>query len=220
MEVASFGSAGDADVCVLVNPNNPDGRLLGRQMMIGLARTLHQRGGWLIIDEAFADFDTDETLVPFLPENAIILRSFGKTYGLAGLRLGFAVAAKRIAKKLRMALGPWAVSGPAIEIGQRALRDYDWRIAAERARGADAQRLNALLVSVADKSPSGTTLYRLMESRYGPELFSHLGRYGIWVRRFDHDPRLLRFGLPGPEWAWLRLRTALIAFSGSLASAS
>jgi cobalamin biosynthesis protein CobC len=214
-DVSSFEDATDSDVCVLVNPNNPDGRLIRRQMLLSLAESLHRRGGWLVIDEAFADFDAGETLIPLLPENAIILRSFGKTYGLAGLRLGFAVAAKSTATKLRTALGPWAVSGPAIEVGRRALRDAEWRVAAERARSADAQRLDALLASVVDKAPRGTTLYRLIESRYGPELFSHLGRHGIWVRRFDYDPKLLRFGLPGPDWAWSRLNNALVGFSGN-----
>jgi cobalamin biosynthesis protein CobC len=173
----------------------------------------------LIVDEAFADFDSSETLVPFLPDNAIVLRSFGKTYRLAGVRLGFAIAAKSAAAKLRIALGPWAVSGPAIEIGRRALRDYDWRDATERARRADAQRLDALLASVSDKPPTGTTLYRLIGSRYGPEVLSQLGRDGIQVRRFLHDSRLIRAGLPAPEWAWLRLQSALTGFPGILTSA-
>ena len=208
-EIASLGDTEQADVVVVVNPNNPDGRLLERGTLLNLAQTLGRRAGLLVVDEAFADFDADETLVRFLPENAIVLRSFGKTYGLAGLRLGFAIAPAGIAVPLQAALGPWAVSGPAIEAGRWALRDSDWIAAAKRARAADSRRLDALLATVADALPRGTILYRLMESRRGPDLFSHLGSNGIWVRRFAFDPGLLRFGLPGSDQAWSRLAEAL-----------
>jgi len=208
-ELASLSDTEEADVAVVVNPNNPDGRLLKRRSLLNLAESLRPRGGWLVVDEAFADFDADETLVPFLPENAIVLRSFGKTYGLAGLRLGFVIASERLAAPLRAALGPWAVSGPAIEAGRRAFRDRDWLAGAKRARAADAQRLDALLAPLAEAPPRGTILYRLMKSRRGPDLFSHLGRNGIWVRRFAFDPGLLRFGLPGSDQAWSRLAEAL-----------
>jgi cobalamin biosynthesis protein CobC len=213
LEISTLDHVDDADVLVVVNPNNPDGRLLDRRTLLDLAENLHRRGGWLVIDEAFADFDADETLVPFLPENAIVLRSFGKTYGLAGLRLGFAIASSSLAAPLRAALGPWAVSGPATEAGRRALRDRDWFAGARRARAADARRLDAMLAPLADVAPKGTILYRLMESRRAPDLFAHLGMNGIWVRRFAFNPSLLRFGLPGSEAAWSRLGGALGSFA-------
>jgi len=107
----------------------------------------------------------------------------------------------------------WAVSGPAIEAGRLALRDREWLAAAKGARAADASRLDGLLAPLADAPPRGTILYRLMESRRAPDLFAHLGGSGIWVRRFAHDPRLLRFGLPGSEEAWSRLKAALGSFA-------
>jgi cobalamin biosynthesis protein CobC len=213
-EVDSLDKAVDADILVVVNPNNPDGRVVRRPALLALSETLRQRGGWLVVDEAFADFEADETLVPALPENAIVLRSFGKTYGLAGVRLGFAVAAESTAATLRAALGPWAVAGPAIEIGRQALQDRDWLMAAGQARAADARRLDSVLAPVSDQAPRGTSLYRLTESRRAPRLFSHLGRHGIWVRRFQYNGSLLRFGLPGTEAAWLRLASAVAAFAG------
>jgi cobalamin biosynthetic protein CobC len=206
------GQAPDADILVVVNPNNPDGRVFSRQDLIAMADRLRERGGWLIVDEAFADFDAGETLVTHLPENAIVLRSFGKTYGLAGIRLGFAISRIDMAKKLRKLLGPWAVSGPAIEVGQKALRDRDWLAAAQNARAADARRLDGILAPVAASAPKGTTLYRFIESEKAPEVFTHLGHAGIWVRRFEYNPRLLRFGLPGSEAAWLRLEEAIASY--------
>lgn len=202
-----------ADILVLVNPNNPDGRMFSRQALIAMAEGQQRRGGWLIVDEAFADFDADETLVPILPENAIVLRSFGKTYGLAGIRLGFAIAHAGFAERLRAVLGPWAVSGPAIAVGLQALRDRGWLAGAYQARSADARRLDALLEKVSDAPVRGTTLYRFMESGNAPELFSHLGRRGIWVRRFEYNASLLRFGLPGSEAAWKRLDDAIEVWS-------
>ncbi|WP_457090171.1 threonine-phosphate decarboxylase CobD [Microvirga sp. P5_D2] len=204
--------AENADILIVVNPNNPDGRLFARQDLMVMSDRLRERGGWLIVDEAFADFDADETLVPHLSDNAIVLRSFGKTYGLAGIRLGFAISRIDMAGKLRALLGPWAVSGPAIEVGQQALRDRDWLAATRSARAADARRLDAILAPCSTSAPKGTTLYRFIESERASELFTHLGRSGIWVRRFEYNPRLLRFGLPGSEAAWLRLEEAIATY--------
>ncbi|KFG68662.1 threonine-phosphate decarboxylase CobD [Microvirga sp. BSC39] len=211
-DVATVDRLDGTDVLVVVNPNNPDGRLLKRETLLRLAEDLRSRGGWLVVDEAFADFEPGESLVPVLPSNAVVLRSFGKTYGLAGLRTGFALAPEPVATRLRSALGPWAVSGPAMETGRKALRDREWLEAARSARAADASRLDDLLRSVADAPLRGTILYRLLESPRAPELFQVLGEHGIWVRRFQYSPRLLRFGLPGTEMEWQRLETALARF--------
>jgi cobalamin biosynthetic protein CobC len=140
-----------------------------------------------------------------------VLRSFGKTFGLAGLRLGFAVARPELAGTVRSALGPWAVSGPAVAIGRRALADSAWLEQARRDREADTLRLDALMRPLASLV-GGTRLFRCYESASAGELFQHLGRAGIWVRRFD-DPRRLRLGLPGSEPEWLRLEEALGAFA-------
>jgi cobalamin biosynthetic protein CobC len=210
-EIETLEQAGGRDILVVVNPNNPDGRLLKRETLLRLSDGFRSRGGWLVVDEAFADFDAEETLVPVLPENAIVLRSFGKTYGLAGARLGFGVAAESIAARLRAALGPWAVSGPAIAVGRQALRDRGWLMTAREARAADARRLDGLLEPVAEEPLRGTSLYRLIGSSRASSLFSHLGQHGIWVRRFQYNRDLLRFGLPGTEDAWLRLAGALDA---------
>ncbi len=116
------------DLAIIVNPNNPDGRLLPAADLSALAIHLAHKGGLLVVDEAFMDLlPQDKSLVPILPEaGALVLRSFGKTYGLAGLRLGFAIAGIALAERLRALLGPWAVSGPAIAIGQTALEDTAW----------------------------------------------------------------------------------------------
>lgn len=199
-----------AATIVVVNPNNPDGRQLSRTELVSLAARCARRGGLLVIDEAFADFTPETSVVPDLPEGAIVLRSFGKTYGLAGLRLGFAIGAADMMARLKAALGPWSVAGPALHVGAQALADADWLARAGEARTHDASRLDALLAPHG-RIVGGTSLFRLLETPAAPALFARLGRHGIYVRRFQNAPVRLRFGLPGDEAGWSRLRAALAA---------
>jgi len=209
-EIGDLAEIGDANVVVLVNPNNPDGRVVPAEALVELAGALAARGGLLVIDEAFADFLPEASLLPILPDSALVLRSFGKAYGLAGLRLGFAVGEMRFTDALRAMLGPWAVAGPALHVGAVALGDADWLSATADARAADSRRLDALLAPLG-RVVGGTTLYRLIETPRADFLFEWLGRAGIYVRRFQHDPSRLRFGLPGDAAAWTRLADALAA---------
>jgi cobalamin biosynthetic protein CobC len=197
-----------AGTVVVVNPNNPDGRVLSRAELIGLAARCSARGGLLVVDEAFADFTPEASIVPDLPEGTIVLRSFGKTYGLAGLRLGFAIGAPESMAQLKAMLGPWSVAGPALHVGAQALSDFDWVAETGRERARDAARLDTLLAPHG-RIVGGTTLFRLLEAPQAPALFARLGRNGIYVRRFQNAPDRLRFGLPGDEAAWSRLQAAL-----------
>lgn len=208
--------AATAPCVVLCNPNNPDGRRTDPARLRALADRLAAQSGLLIVDEAFADFDPALSLAPALPHPAILLlRSFGKTYGLAGLRLGFALAAPALATRLRNALGPWAVSGPAAAIGRQALLDRDW-LRAQTARLAQATAsLDRLLTSAGLRIAGGTALFRLAESPAAPAWFTRLGNAGIFVRRFAHQPTRLRLGLPPNQPAWLQLEQALHATEGN-----
>ncbi|QCI68297.1 threonine-phosphate decarboxylase CobD [Phreatobacter stygius] len=207
-EVQSLAEAGDARVLVLVNPNNPDGGIVAPGELDDVARRFAARGGLIIVDEAFADFEPGTSIVPTLPPSTLVLRSFGKTYGLAGLRLGFAVARGDLTARLAERLGPWAVPGPALVVGTTALADRGWRDAAARARAGDAERLDRLLAKIG-RVIGGTSLFRLVETEQAADLFDRLGRHGIYVRRFQDQPLRLRFGLPAGEAAWSRLAAAL-----------
>ncbi|KMO19612.1 threonine-phosphate decarboxylase CobD [Methylobacterium platani] len=212
--------AAEADVVVVVTPNNPDGRVVPPGDLAAAAARLAGRGGWLVVDEAFADLEAFgpepvESLCAAPPPGCLVLRSFGKTYGLAGLRLGFAVAGTPMADLVRRALGPWAVSGPAIAVGCRALADSVWRREAAAARGRDADRLDALLAAAGGRIVGGTRLFRTADFPDGPGLFGRLGRAGLFVRRFEAAPARLRFGLPPDAAAWTRLAEALAAAPGA-----
>ena len=211
LEAASLEALAEVRIAIAVNPNNPDGRLASRIDLLDLHERLSRRDGWLIVDEAFADIDGHaESLAPVLPLNgAVVLRSFGKTYGLAGLRLGFAIASADIAETLRSALGPWPVSGPAIAIGGTALADPDWTAAMSARLGAEAARLDALLEKTGWRIVGGTRLFRLAAKSDAEAAFRRLLAAGILTRPFAGAPDRLRFGIPAEEAHWDRLAAAL-----------
>ena len=209
-EAKRIEDMGDLDVVIVVNPNNPDGRITPRADLLELHRRLARRGGVLIVDEAFADFDgDDESLAPVLPGKAVVLRSFGKSFGLAGLRLGFAIASADIVQPLRAALGEWPVSGPAIAIGTKALADLAWTDAMRDRLGAEAARLDGLLKGNGWRLVGGTRLFRLAAKADARAAFERLMAAGILARPFADAADWLRFGIPGDESAWRRLAGAL-----------
>jgi cobalamin biosynthesis protein CobC len=215
-EVTDLRDLAGADLAVIVNPNNPDGRLIERGALLALADALAP--GVLVVDEAFMDASMEPAAASLASDvgrrNLVVLRSFGKFFGLAGLRLGFALAAPETAVRLRAALGPWAVSGPALAIGVLALADGVW-IATMRARlGAAAQQLDRLLTGAGLDVAGGTALFRLVRTPEAGTLFDRLGRAGIVVRRFAEQPTWLRFGLPGLDYEWERLAAALGGAAG------
>ena len=210
-EATSAADLDAADCAVLCNPNNPDGRRIPTDTLRALATRLAARGGWLVVDEAFADLEPDfESLAGCLPHpGLVVLRSFGKTYGLAGIRLGFALADAPRAAAIRAALGPWPVSGIAIEIGCAALPDAAWRSAAQARLRYDAARLDALLTHPGCNVLGGTILFRLCDDPDGPARAERLAQAGILVRSFQHRRGWLRFGIPGEPDHWQRLEAAL-----------
>jgi cobalamin biosynthetic protein CobC len=209
-EVRDIGGLGDADLAIVTNPNNPDGRLVGRDILLATAAKLRQHGGVLMVDEAFVDSaPPGSSLAGDVTRNIIVLRSFGKFFGLAGIRLGFALLDRPLAARLAAILGPWPVSGPALAIGAKALADAAW-IERTRLELAHAvRRLDAMLARAGLEVVGGTALFRLARTQAAHALFRHLGRAGILTRIFPDNPVWLRFGVPGDEAAWRRLEISL-----------
>src|SRR5215470_17650781 len=212
-EIADLAAAREATLVIVTNPNNPDGRLFNKNELIALAKRLATRGGLLVVDEAFMDVGPpNASLAGEVDRNAIVvLRSFGKFFGLAGIRLGFALATPSIAARLSAKLGPWAVSGPALAIGTTALADRAWIDEARNRLIAAADRLKAILLSAGLEIVGSTALFQLARTPAAYDLFHHLGRAGILVRSFPEHPSWLRFGLPGTEADWARLQMAMAA---------
>ena len=197
------------DVLLAVNPNNPTAQLLTTEQLLKWHAELASRGGWLLVDEAFMDVTPEHSLASFTDrEGLIVLRSLGKFFGLAGLRLGFVLAAPALLGQLEKALGPWAVSGPARAVGLAALLDAStqqlWRYRLKTA----SERLDALLIQAGLSGGAGCGLFQWRESERAERLYLNLARQGVLVRLF---PALngLRFGLPHHQRDWERLEQAL-----------
>lgn len=187
----------DADVLVIGQPNNPDGRSWPIDRLLDLADRQAARGGWLVVDEAFADADPALSLAPYARRaGLVILRSFGKFYGLAGVRLGILLGPPDLTRNLAAALGPWAVAGPTLVLATRAYRDTAWADATRIRLRQAAQDLDTILAAAGLRLLGGTPLFRLVASDDAPALYERLARHGIACRRFTAYPEWLRFGLP------------------------
>ncbi len=211
-EVEDWDDTAEAPVVVLSNPNNPDGRRLAPETILARARG-DQQPTLIVVDEAFADVDPAASIVPDCgaPELAV-LRSFGKFFGLGGLRLGFLIGAPALIGAVRDVLGPWAVSGPALTIADVALQDEAWIEATREALRQGRQQMDDLFAEAGVAVIGGTDLFRLVEDERAPALHAHLAAAGILTRIFDYAPHWIRFGLPGRVADFDRLRAALKSF--------
>jgi cobalamin biosynthetic protein CobC len=197
-------------VAVIVNPNNPDGRRVAPADIMDLAARLAERRGLVVVDEAFADIAPEISVAAHAgAPGLVVLRSFGKFFGLAGIRLGFALTWPEMAEALRSALGPWAVSGPAAAIATGALADETWIAITRQRLKLSMEQMESLLRRAGLEVLGATSLFALAAHDQAQGLHAHLARQGIWVRRFPERPYWLRFGLPPESGGWERLDGAL-----------
>ncbi|RKT47276.1 threonine-phosphate decarboxylase CobD [Thiocapsa rosea] len=199
----------DLDVLVVINPNNPTGRRWSVSTLLDWHARLAARGGWLLVDEAFMDTTPRDSLAPYTDRpGLIVLRSLGKFYGLAGVRVGFVLATADLRVALHARLGPWALSGPARHVARLALTDSPWQEATRASLRRASARLAGLLSDDGLVPTGGTELFQWVCTLEAPAIQDRLARQGILVRRFD-APSSLRFGLPGDEAGWARLKSGL-----------
>ena len=202
-EVGELSALAGSDLAVVVNPNNPDGSCHAPEAL----RCLAGQVGRLVVDESFAD-PVPELSLASAPGRALVLRSFGKFYGLAGVRLGFVLGEEAAIAALAALAGPWPVSGPAIAIGCAALADRDWAAASVARLQDDARRLDGLAARAGWRLVGGGHLFRLYDTPDAAAAQELLARHHIWSRIFPWHRRWLRLGLPAPgEWA--RVEAAL-----------
>ena len=192
---------GKAQAAVIVQPNNPDGRIWPMGDLTA---------GMCIIDESFCDVMPEQSLIAAAARpGVIVLKSFGKFWGLAGLRLGFAIGDPALIAKLEQMLGPWPVSGPALRLGAQALADADWTKGARARLSVDAARLDKMMAAVGVQGLGGTSLFRLYDTEDAKWYQHILAEHHIWTRIFPYSTRWLRLGLPGTNNDWARLQQAL-----------
>jgi cobalamin biosynthesis protein CobC len=195
-----------ADLAVVVNPNNPDGRVHAPDDLIALSKEV----GLLIVDESFADPTPSISIASRAgTERFVVLRSFGTFYGLAGIRLGFALGPADIIRSLAELAGPWAVSGPALVAGAIALRDPSWAQSNRGRLARDAAALDALVAGAGWTLVGGTPLFRLFDTEDAAAAQAMLARRRIWSRTFPWSRRLIRLGIPAGDTQWQAVQETL-----------
>lgn len=203
-EVGDACGLAGADVAVLCNPNNPDGRRHDPARLLALGAR------WLVVDEAYAELAPDRSLAAHAGEPGLVmLRSFGKFYGLAGLRLGAVLGPPKLLYRLSASLGSWSVSGPALRLGATAYADRAWQDTTRARLYAAAADLRDRLAASGLEIVGGTSLFILARADDAPARWLKLAEAGVYARRFARDPTLLRFGLPATSDEADRLSASL-----------
>ncbi len=209
-EVGSLAALEGADLAVVVNPNNPDGQSHAPTTIMQLAGKV----GRLVVDESFADPVPSLSIAPMAGQaQMFVLRSFGKFYGLAGVRLGFVLGAPSEIAKLAEMAGPWPVAGPALVVGTLALSDRQWAAATMARLASETREIDVIAATAGWKLVGGTALFRLYDTPDARAAQEKLARARIWSRVFPkplpQSGRWLRLGLPGTPTEWNRLARAL-----------
>lgn len=207
---ASFAAFG-WEVCdnpaganVYVHPNNPDGRHWDRDTLLQHHKTL------TVIDESFCDVSPENSHIELAERPGfVVLKGLGKFWGLAGVRLGFAMARPETIAALEQMLGPWAISGPAQHIGQTALSDPAWAAATRTRLTQNAARLDSIAAGAGFDNPRGTSLFRLYDVPNAETVFEKLAEGRILSRIFPYSKTLIRLGLPGAARDWEQLQMVL-----------
>ncbi len=213
-EIATLSEvAAEHGVVIVVNPNNPDGRRYSRADLLALSLDLAERGAMLIVDEAFGELHPETSLAGLVAHHPhlVVLKSFGKFFGFAGVRLSFAIAGEDHAATIEAGLGPWAVSGPAL-----ALAKHCFALDAEAIRREiwqQARRLETVLSVAGLRIVANAGLFLLVEAPDPAALHAHLCRHAILTRIFDYRTNWMRIGLPADQAGLDRLQSALKAWS-------
>ena len=199
------------DILILVHPNNPTGQAFSREQLLAWHGELAARGGTLVIDEAFIDATPTLSLIDQTQKSGlIVLRSLGKFFGLAGARVGFVAAEATLLTALNERLGPWTISSAARWLAAHALTDSQWQAETRERLSKESEKLAQCLIYFGLPPAGGTPLFQWVKTTRALAVHKRLVERGILTRYFD-APHSLRFGLPGTENKWERLKAALKA---------
>lgn len=187
--VSDLDALKGADIAVVVNPNNPDGKIYSAHDLMKITDQV----GILIVDESFMDMTPQNSLANHSNHSKLlILRSFGKFFGLAGVRLGFAIGAADLCDQLRARIGPWPISGQAIEVATHAFENSAWISDTKQKLQQLTEKMDKIIPW---KLIGGTNLFRLYRVPDAYEMQSRLAQRHIWIRSFRWRNDCVRIGL-------------------------
>ena len=214
ISLADITDIGNASSVILANPNNPDGRLYARQELLELAAQLSERGGYLVVDEAFMPMDDGNSLLGALnrASNIIILRSIGKFFGLAGIRLGLVFCCAEIRRRLAAFLGLWAVTGPTLAIADHIFTHRYIADEISQKISIRHKRMREMLWQSGLTILGQNDLFFLIQHANAKGLHISLKRMRILTRIFDYNSGWMRLGLTVNSSEDARLLDALIWF--------
>ena len=205
------------DVLVVINPNNPTGKLITVHKLLEWHQQLSSRGGWLIVDEAFMDVTPEKSLVASgIKPGLIILRSMGKFFGIAGIRCGFVISDNELLQRLAKKLGPWSLTGPTRYIAKQALLDEAWQTKTRTELKESAARLHKILNQAGLSPTGGTDLFQWLEHVHAEDIYEACAEKGVLTRLFETtrmSKPSLRFGFPSSEKQWQQLSAVLTLLS-------
>lgn len=212
--LAGIDDIGDVTSVILANPNNPDGRVYTSKDLLELAARLSKCGGYLVVDEAFMAIDDHNSLLSAsdVASNIIILRSIGKFYGLAGIRLGFVFSSTEVRQKLAGYLGPWAVSGPALAIADYIFIHPDITVELKEKTSVRHQQMAEMLGQLRLTIAGKNELFFLLQHPSVMDLHVHLKKQRILTRIFDYNSSWMRIGLTANDGEDKRLSDTLNGF--------
>lgn len=204
----------ELDVLVVINPNNPTGKIIKSNVLLNWHQQLSTRGGWLIVDEAFIDVTPEKSLISTgIKPGLIILRSMGKFFGLAGIRCGFVISDRELLQRVTNKLGPWQLTGPTRFIAKQALLDKAWQVRSCEELSNASVRLSQLLKEHGLSPEGGTAFFQWLNHAKAKEIYEACARKGILTRYFEagENNKLpsVRFGLPYQDKQWQRLTQVL-----------
>lgn len=203
-------------VVVIINPNNPTGRSFDRELIQQYHQALTALNGLLVIDEAFIDVMEKEQSYGSLAKDkhVLVLRSFGKFFGLAGIRIGFLIANDHWCNTFKELLGPWQVNGPAQTIAQQALVDTQWHLTQKaklkQLRQTQQEMFQRVFPTGLITDIKGSDLFltlRFQQQDTAKEIYHLLCQQAVYCRLADEQDTL-RFGIAKTD-ELKRLETAL-----------
>jgi len=185
-------------IAIVVNPNNPNGKNYQIKDLIFLSKKVHL----LIIDESFVEASETLSIISYINKktnNIIVIKSFGKLYGLAGLRLGFVFSGENLIYKFKKVFSFWPVSKLSIKIASKAIRDKKWMTSTQKKLKKKANILDEMMKTIDFELIGGTNLYRLYSTPNSVLSQRFLAKKFIWSRIFSYSKKWLRLGIPSDE---------------------
>jgi threonine-phosphate decarboxylase len=182
------------DGVVLCHPNSPTGQACSADDVARLAKATRRRGLWLVIDEAFADYCPERSVLLHAASwtHVVILRSMTKFYALPGLRVGYAVATSITARRLQRQLPPWSVSAMGQVAALAAVTDMGHARKSLRFMERERERLRALLVAlpgcVVMPTHANYFLLELPRGRQARDMTEQLRSRGLLIRDCSSVP--------------------------------